>query len=377
MECPRCGNKDISYFYKGSRGYYCRKCVRFSRTLIEEDLEPIEYEINKNAQEYYFKYELTESQKKASKQCVERIENTDVLLYCVCGAGKTEISVESISQYLKQGKRVCYAIARKEVVIELTERFKAIFKDAKVIGVYGGHHNDLYGDLIVCTTHQLYRYHKAFDLLILDEVDAYPLKGNETLMNISLNSCKGHIIFSTATIDNNLKNVLKKRKYQTVSLYVRPSGKPLIIPKVLYMHRYIHIIYLAFIMRSMANQCIIFVSSKSMCKFLYKIYSHLFSCTYVYAQLEDRNKNIIDFKNKKYQFIFATTVLERGITIPDVNVVILHFGKVFDEANLVQMLGRVGRNINNPYGKAYILTDQFDKKIKLIINYLKEANSYL
>jgi len=36
--------------------------------------------------------------------------------------------------------------------------------------VYGGHHDDLSGDLIVCTCHQLYRYYKSFDLLIIDEM---------------------------------------------------------------------------------------------------------------------------------------------------------------------------------------------------------------
>lgn len=377
MECLRCGNKDPTYFYKGSKGYYCRKCIRFARTLLKEDLEPMAYEIGQNVQEYELKYELTEAQKRASKQCKNALNKGDVLLYCVCGAGKTELTIESISEHLSKGLKVAYAISRKEVVIELTERFRNIFTKAKVIGVYGGHHDDLTGDLIVCTTHQLFRYYKTFDLLILDEVDAFPLKGNETLMNISLNSCKGKIIFSTATIDGTLKEVLINRNYETVTLYTRPSNKPLIVPKVLYLQKIICIIYLTFILRSMANQCIIFVSSKSLCKMLYKIYSHLFSCTYVYSDLEDRNKNILDFKNKKYKYIVATTVLERGITIKDVNVAILNFDSVFDSSSLIQMLGRVGRNINNPYGKAYLLSNHFSKDISKTINYLKEANSYL
>ena len=377
MECRRCGNKDPSYFFKGSKGYYCRKCIRFARTLLEEDLQPVNYEINRNIQEYSFKYELTDSQKRASNQCIENLKSGDVLLHCVCGAGKTEISVGSISEYLSKGLKVAYAIARKEVVVELTERFKNIFPKAKVIGVYGGHHSELFADLIICTTHQLYRYYKAFDLLILDEVDAFPLKGNETLMNISLNSCKGNVLFSTATVDDSLKTVLSSRNYKTVKLYTRPSNKPLVIPKVQYLNKYMHIINLAFILRSMTNQCIIFVSSKRMCEVLHRIFSHLYSCTYVYADLENRNQNIIDFKNKKYKFIFATTVLERGITIKDVNVIILNFDSTFDEANLIQMLGRVGRNVDNPYGDAYILSNHFDKNIKSTIKYLKEANSYL
>ena len=344
MECKRCGNKDPSYFYKGSKGYYCRRCIGFSRALLQEDLEPMDYEIGQNVQEYELKYELTGKQKTASKLCLEGLNKGDILLDCVCGAGKTEIVIESISSYLARGLRVAYAISRKEVVIELADRFKKIFNQANVVSVYGGHHDELIGDLIVCTCHQLYRYHKTFDLLILDEVDAFPLKGNEMLMNISLNSCKGKIIFSTATVDDSLKYILDKRNYQTVKLYTRPSNKPLIIPKVRYSHRLIHYLYLFYILRCMANQCIIFVSSKNSCKRLYKIFSHFISCTYVYADLKERKENIMAFKNKKYKFIFATTVLERGITIKDVNVIILNFDSTFDEANIIQMLGRVGRN---------------------------------
>ena len=171
---------------------------------ICNDNSPI-YRILKETTHIVSKY-----QKEASdKVCDYVSQGYDVLLNSVCGSGKTEIVVECIKNYISKGLKVCYAIARREVVVELTERFQNIFKDADVIGVYGGHHDKIFGDLIVCTSHQLFRYYHNFDLLILDEVDAFPLKGNETLMNISLNSCKGHIVFSTATVDENLKSILK------------------------------------------------------------------------------------------------------------------------------------------------------------------------
>lgn len=86
MECIRCGNKDPSYFYKGSKGYYCRKCIGFVRTLVQEDLQPLEYDIETNAYNYEFNYELTPKQRRASKQCLEGLKHNDVLLHCVCGA---------------------------------------------------------------------------------------------------------------------------------------------------------------------------------------------------------------------------------------------------------------------------------------------------
>lgn len=376
MECKRCGNKDPTYFYEGSKGIYCRKCVGFKRILFDEEIKAIDYPVDYLSGEYNFDYPLTKYQKQASNNTLKVLnKQKDVLLHCVCGAGKTEIVVESISDYLKRGLKVCYAISRREVVIELSKRFEKIFNKAKVIAVYGDHHDELYGDLIVCTTHQLFRYYRNFDLLILDEVDAFPLSGNETLMNISINACKGNIIYSTATLNKFLISYLKKRKYEKVYLSVRPSLKPLIEPKIVLNLKLLNIIYLYRIMKKTTNQIIIFCSSKATCYRLYLIFSKLFNCTYVYSDLEKRNQNIIDFKNKKYQFIFATTVLERGITIKDVDVVILYDRKkAFDHSSLVQMCGRVGRSITNPYGNAYILENNKSKDVKRCMEEIKKAN---
>jgi competence protein ComFA len=40
MQCPRCLNTDEEYFYRGSRGWYCRRCIPFGRVMLEEDGEP-------------------------------------------------------------------------------------------------------------------------------------------------------------------------------------------------------------------------------------------------------------------------------------------------------------------------------------------------
>lgn len=378
MECNRCGNKDPSYFYKGSKGYYCRKCIGFSRILIEEDIQPFDYEIYEDSFEYGFNYELTPKQKIASNRVKGAlIRNQDVLLHCVCGAGKTEISIESISYYLSLGLKVAYAIARKEVVVELQKRFSSIFKKANVVGVYGNHHDELKGDLIVCTCHQLYRYHKTFDLLVIDEVDAFPLKGNDTLMQICLRACRGNIIFSTATVNKQLMDVLKNRNVETVELFTRPSNRPLCIPKLLYLTKPITLFYLFFLMRSMTNQCIIFVSSKKECITLKRLFRFFFSCDYVYSDAENRNQVIHKFRNNEIQFLISTTVLERGVTFYNISVIILDFFQYFDEGNLIQMLGRVGRSIKQDDGKAFLISNRYDPQIIATMKYLKQANSYL
>lgn len=101
MQCPRCLNTDKEYFYKGSRGWYCRKCISFGRVMLEEDAEPVSLaEIREGSEEYILQYPLTPAQERIAVKCAELIDHTDVLLNCICGAGKTEITTAIKYEYM-------------------------------------------------------------------------------------------------------------------------------------------------------------------------------------------------------------------------------------------------------------------------------------
>ena len=78
-ECPRCLNRDPRYFYKGKKGIYCRKCIRFKRILLSEDLMAPEYDIDLKAGHACFTYPLTPYQAKAAFDCLINIRYRDVL----------------------------------------------------------------------------------------------------------------------------------------------------------------------------------------------------------------------------------------------------------------------------------------------------------
>ena len=154
MRCPRCGNTDRQWFYKGSRGWYCRRCIHFGRALLQEESEPVSLqEVQAGAEEYMLKYPLTEAQKRVSEACLAKVRSSDVLLQCVCGAGKTEMVIETIAAMLKERKKVCFAISRRQVVLELSARLSGIFARSRVVPVCQGYTTVTDGDLIVCTTH--------------------------------------------------------------------------------------------------------------------------------------------------------------------------------------------------------------------------------
>ncbi len=155
--------------------------------MLEEEHEPVSLTpVSVGSEEYTMQYPLTEKQAEIAVKCAALISTSDVLIHAVCGAGKTELIVLSIAKMLKEGKKVCFAIPRRQVVLELRERLAQYFPKAKVIAVCGGHTAVTDGDLIICTTHQLYRYYQSFDLLILDAYGIIGLNSKDSTNKRSL-----------------------------------------------------------------------------------------------------------------------------------------------------------------------------------------------
>ena len=377
MKCPRCKNEDPSWFYKGSKGWYCRRCISFSRVLIEEDLKPAEMEtVSDGSEEYTLAYPLSEAQERIGRECARYSQIADVLLCCCCGSGKTEMTVYTIAEALKKKQRICFAIARRQVVLELAQRLQEIFVNADVIAVCGGHTERLQADLIVCTTHQLYRYTGAFDILILDEPDAFPFKGNPVLHAIADTSCRGHKIYLTATPDAVLRQRVQDREMLCMTLNQRPHGHPLPVPVLrIGPSVYLFVMLIIWIYRHREHPRMVFVptiaDAAAMGRIL-KVLFHGYVCT---SKTEDRDEVIQAFRSESAGLIVATTVLERGVTIPGVDVCVWEADSpVFDEASLIQMSGRAGRTFKKPDGDCLFLLKQRSLLAERCVRKLKEAN---
>ena len=380
MKCPRCLNTDDSYFFKGSKGWYCRKCISFKRVMIEESMEEEQLaRITEGSEVYALKYPLTEKQLEISVRCIEVLHDTDCLITAVCGAGKTEIMVGVIGWYLKRKKKVCFAIARRQVVLEVAERLQSYFKDASVVAVCGGHTKVTDGDLIVCTTHQLYRYTKAFDLLILDEPDAFPFKGSDVLHGIAETAVRGKTVYLTATPDEILKKRVQEGTLVQLVLNQRPHGKPVPVPEIMISFSFLlPFILLNWLKKHAEHPCIVFVPSISLASSLSSFLKFFCECTYVTSKEEDRDERIETFRKNGRGVIVATTVLERGVTIPDADVCVYHADSAsFDEAALIQMAGRAGRNFLNPYGDVLFLCREKNDLCEKCREEIERANAEL
>lgn len=379
MKCLRCGNEDPVYFYEDHGTWYCRRCISFGRVNVGELPQKRVYQRIRHTCHPQLKYPLTPAQKKASDALLVNLAmHQDSLTFACCGAGKTEIVMEAIAAYLNQGKKVGFAIARRQVVLEIAQRMKEAFPSLRVTAVCEGYTDVVDGDLIICTMHQLYRYHQTFDLLIMDEVDAFPYRGDAILKSIAMHACIGEKIYLTATPDDEMKEEVKKGTLQLVELFQRPHGYPLIVPQVKRGFAWMQILTLLQFLRQQKKdgiQTLVFVPTIVMANRMHRWLKWLYPCAAFTSKTEHKEELIKEFHEGKYDFLIATTVLERGITIKGIYVVILFADHpVFNEASLIQMIGRVGRSMEMPTGKGLFLCKQKTKDITQCILSLTKMN---
>lgn len=330
--------------------------------------------------EYELPFTLTPAQKRASEQLVNYYRaGQSVLLQAVCGAGKTELVMEVIKLALSQGKRVGFAIARRQVVLEIARRLQQAFVNLKVTAVCQGYTKNTTGDIIVCTTHQLFRFHHYFDLLIIDEPDAFPYKNDSVLHGLAAGSCQGQFIYLTATPDDELKAQVENGKLAVVYLSSRPHGKPLCVPQVFYSNT------LGLLLkgldwvsqqRKLGHKVMVFVPSRKWEWRLYWLFKPFGPICHLDSTTKDKDKVIKQFRQDGCPICVCTSVLERGITIAGVNVMIfLADHQVYDQAALIQMSGRVGRTVKYPSGDCLFLSRYRAFKIDACLQDIKTANA--
>ncbi|MDO4465902.1 MAG: helicase-related protein [Bacillota bacterium] len=379
MKCLRCKNENPSFFYNDQGIWYCRKCIEFGRLNIGDVCKPNVLSKTVWKGDIRLQYPLTDHQKYCSKKIISYLkQKKSVFLYAATGAGKTEVSMGSIAYYLHQGKKVCFAISRRQVVLEIRERLQEAFVDLEVVAVTQGYTDITDGDIIVCTTHQLYRYPQSFDLLILDEVDAFPYANNELLKEIAKNACKGEILLLSATPDEESLLKIQNGEMEMVSLFERPHKHPLIIPKVIHLPLFFQILYVFLFclqMKKEKKQVLVFVPKKQDTNWMAQIFSVFFSCSGIHSSTKNKDDILDAFRRKTLSVLFSTTLLERGITIPSVQVLVFHADHpVFTTASLIQIFGRVGRSFNDPTGIGVCLCQSSSLAIKNCIKQLKKMN---
>lgn len=319
------------------------------------------------------------------------------LIWAVTGAGKTEMIFPFIHHTVARGGRVLIATPRKDVVLELQPRIGRAFADYSVVTLYGGSEQRWeQGQIIIATTHQLLRFHEAFDLVIIDEIDAFPYHNNPMLAYAAAKVCKpsGTNILLSATPPRAARQAAKRGRLPHVRVPVRFHRHPLPVPELASVPPLRKIVQSQIMPSALfvklvtsverGAQVFVFVPNiqlvEPMVSLLRAKLSHGMSEAILCIEGTSskdlaRSEKVQLFRNREIRVLVTTTILERGVTVPKSDVFIMDAdSQLFDEAALVQMAGRAGRSQDDPAGKVYFAAKEITQSQKEAIRQIKQMN---
>lgn len=372
VRCGRCGQVTPVHEAALPGGeFYCPQCINLGRvsTLCKfyHVPEANQFELKKPVLTWNGK--LSPLQARAAKQVADRmVAHQSQLLWAVTGAGKTEMMFPGIAAALARGERLAVASPRVDVCLELYPRLRAAFANTEMALLHGRAERPYhYAQLTVCTTHQLLRFYHAFDNLIIDEVDAFPYAANPLLFYASRQAVKktGGRLFLTATPDATLQGAVRQRKLAVTYLPLRFHGH--LLPtihchlarrwRVQLRHQQMPS-QLVQVMRSALrkqHRFLLFVPHvKDLAPAAAAVHRYFTSQSFATVHASDpaRLTKVQAMRDGQYQFLITTSILERGVTFPEIDVFVLGADDaVFSTAALVQIAGRAGRSASRPTGR--------------------------
>lgn len=314
------------------------------------------------------------------------------LLWAVTGAGKTEMIFPLIQHTLDYGGRALVATPRRDVVLELAPRLAKAFPDISLATLYGGS-SERWKDaqLTLATTHQLMRFYQGFDLVIIDELDAFPYHNDPMLAHAATSCCKpeGHFIYLSATPPTRLQREVALGKLAHAKVPVRFHRHPLPVPKLVNMptvaqcikRKQLPATIVSSIRTSLQRDAQVFVFVTRIAQI--ESFVHLMRRTFPAISIEgtssqdaERADKVIAFRERSIRLLVTTTILERGVTIPRSDVFILDADNgLFDEASLVQMAGRAGRSLDDPAGRVVFAASRRTRSQVKAVSQIRKMNT--
>ena len=387
--CNRCGNQNVEEFAVGpciicqKNCHYCLRCLNMGKVkeccvlVAVEEQTPA---FPPHSVQLYYKHTMSKEQEKLSQELV-KVKDKEHLVWAVTGAGKTEMIFELIRTVLEKGGRVGLAAPRIDVCNELAPRIKEAFP-LEEVAVLHGLTEESYKrtPITIATTHQMLRFYHAFDVLIVDEVDAFPYSNSDMLQFAVHRAVKptGRLVFMTATPSKLELYNIQHHQLSYSLLPARFHRHPLVVPifnelrnwnSALEKKKIPQELYLWMKKRlDEKTPFLIFVSTIGQICAVEEMMSRAFSnasFSSVSSQEDQRQERIQQMRDGKLDFLITTTILERGVTFYGIDVAVTEAQEeIFTREVLVQIAGRVGRSVDHPGGEVVYFYEGMSRAMK-------------
>jgi len=311
-------------------------------------------------------YKLTKGQNKAIREIhkdigekipMNRLLNGDV------GSGKTVVAASAILQSIKNGySSILLApttVLAKQHFETLQKTLKPFVIDIELCISEEKTISDADNKLIIGTHAVLYQKElpKDLNLLIVDEQHRFGVEQREYLLKIG--EYTPHYLTMTATpIPRSLTEVvfgstdistIKQKPANRIEISTKyvPTKKRedcfnWIREKIINSNFQEQAFFIYPLIEENDTDI---KSVKGQYEILKDKYFKDFKVAFLHGRIRDKKKmeTLNDFKNKKYNILVSTSVIEVGIDIPDTTVMVIENAERFGLAQLHQLRGRVGR----------------------------------
>ena len=395
IRCYRCNHvtaKSLGALPQGE--FYCPHCINLGRVSTLNKFyhvpEPNQFTVTEPV--LTWKGKLSPLQQQASEKISRGMaDHVQQLLWAVTGAGKTEMMFAGIAAAIERGERIGIASPRVDVCLELFPRLKAAFANCDIALLHGRQELPYhYAQLTICTTHQLLRFYHAFDNLIIDEVDAFPYAANASLLYATKQAIKenGGCLYLTATPGDALLREIKSKRLVVNYLPLRYHGH--LLPQIK--------VRLAFGWRRRlerqqlppqviqqlqetlkeGHHFLLFVPHIADLALVEAALRHSFTTfrfATVHASDLERLEKVQKMRDGDYDFLVTTSILERGVTFPEIDVYVLGADDpVFSSSALVQIAGRAERSQSRPTGRVIFWINCNCRQVNQAVSQVKYLN---
>ena len=389
--CQRCQmTNSRQVYWLPSHVYYCPHCIGLGR-LTSQDWLVAYPEVNAFApvaKPLAWQGTLTSAQRQvAGELCQVWRQQGEHLVWAVTGSGKTEMLFPMLQQAVLHRDRIALAAPRIDVCTELYPRIQAAFPRVSCGLLYGsGQLKYQYTQILVCTVHQLLKFRQAFDVLVLDECDSFPYLNNPMLHAAVKQAVKPHhtLIYLSATPSLEYQQRIQQQQLNYSLLNRRFHGHDLPVPRyqtvgfgktittnwTLQQH-----------LKKLVQQqqrFLLFVpsiaSSEKISRQLTYILPTL-SQNFVHAKDPQRVAKVAAFRRGHWQALITTTVLERGVSFDDIDVIVWQAdNERFNMQTLVQIAGRAGRSAQYSNNQVTFYGRKYTRAIQQAITTIIELN---